>query len=105
MNSVKCIVSSFNPQFCKYLTNRKTPITHNNSFKMNETNDDDDERTCLSKIRQILIETKVEPARSRTILELFRRLFSTHHADEKLVDADCEQGNYHEIVPRLFLGD
>lgn len=73
---------------------------------MNETTDDnDDEKSCLSKIRQILTETKVEPAKSRTILELFRRFFSTHHRDENLADADCEQGSYHEIIPRLYLGD
>lgn len=67
--------------------------------------DDDDEETCISKIRQILIHTKTEPAKSKTIMELFRRFFSPNASQEKLEDADCEQGGYHEIVPRLFLGD
>jgi hypothetical protein len=70
-------------------------------------NDDDnnDEESCLNKIRQILIHTKIEPAKSKTIIELFRRFFSTNTNNEKLEDADCVQGGYHEIVPRLFLGD
>jgi len=67
-------------------------------------NDDDDE-TCLNKIHQILIQTKIEPAKSKTIVELFRRLFSPNTNQEKLEDADCVQGGYHEIIPRLFLGD
>ena len=67
--------------------------------------DDDDEKTCLTKIRQILIHTKIEPAKSNTIVELFRRFFSSNSNHEKLEDADCEQGGYHEIIPRLFLGD
>jgi len=67
--------------------------------------DDDDDKTCLNKIRQILIQTKIEPAKSTTIVELFRRLFSPNINHEKLEDADCVQGGYHEIVPRLFLGD
>jgi hypothetical protein len=70
-------------------------------------NDDDnnDEESCLNKIRQILIHTKIEPAKSKTIVELFRRFFSTNTNNEKLEDTDCVQGGYHEIVPRLFLGD
>jgi hypothetical protein len=69
-------------------------------------NNDDDEETCLNKIRQILIHTKIEPAKSKTMMELFRRFFSTTNQNhEKLEDVDCVQGGYHEIVPRLFLGD
>lgn len=68
-------------------------------------NDDDDEVTCINKIRQILVQTKVEPAKSKTIMELFRRFFSPNATNEKLEDADCVQGGYHEIIPRLFLGD
>jgi hypothetical protein len=67
--------------------------------------EDDDEKNCLNKIRQILIQTRVEPAKSKTIIELFRRFFTTNVNQEKLQDADCLQGGYHEIVPRLFLGD
>jgi hypothetical protein len=67
--------------------------------------EDDDEKNCLNKIRQILIQTRVEPAKSKTIIELFRRFFTTNANQEKLQDADCLQGGYHEIVPRLFLGD
>jgi hypothetical protein len=67
--------------------------------------DDDDEKSYLSKIRQILVHTKVEPAKSKTIVELFRRFFTTNSNPEKLEDADCMQGGYHEIIPRLFLGD
>jgi len=66
---------------------------------------EDDEKNCLNKIRQILIQTRVEPAKSKTIIELFRRFFTTNVNQEKLQDADCLQGGYHEIVPRLFLGD
>jgi hypothetical protein len=68
-------------------------------------NDDEEEQNSLTKIRQILIQTKIEPAKSKTIIELFRRFFSTNTSDEKLENADCLQGGYHEIVPRLFLGD
>jgi hypothetical protein len=67
--------------------------------------DDDDENSYISKIRQILMQTKVQPAKSKTIVELFRRFFAADASHEKLEDADCEQGGYHEIVPRLFLGD
>jgi hypothetical protein len=66
---------------------------------------EDEEENCLNKIRQILIQTRVEPAKSKTIIELFRRFFTTNVNQEKLQDADCLQGGYHEIVPRLFLGD
>jgi hypothetical protein len=72
---------------------------------MNDADDDDDDETCLNKIRQILIQTKIEPAKSKTIVELFRRFFSSNFNHEKLEDADCLQGGYHEIIPRLFLGD
>ena len=65
----------------------------------------DDDETPLEKIRQILMQTKVEPAKSKTIVELFRRFFSPNGNQEKLDDADCIQGGYHEIIPRLFLGD
>lgn len=66
--------------------------------------DEADENT-LSRIRQILVHTKIEPAKSKTIVELFRRFFSPSGNEDKLEDADCVQGRYHEIVPRLFLGD
>lgn len=66
---------------------------------------DDDEETSIKKIRQILVQTKIEPAKSKTIVELFRRFFSPNSTNEKLEDVDCVQGGYHEIVPRLFLGD
>jgi hypothetical protein len=66
---------------------------------------DDDDESYLNKIRQILIQTKIEPAKSKTIVELFRRFFSSNSNPEKLEDVDCLQGGYHEIVPRLFLGD
>ncbi|CAF4509887.1 unnamed protein product, partial [Rotaria magnacalcarata] len=33
------------------------------------------------------------------------RVFSTNANQEKLAGVDCEQGGYHEIIPRLFLGD
>ena len=65
----------------------------------------DDDENYLTKIRQILIQTKIEPAKSKTIIELFRRFFLPHANQEKLEDIDCIQGGYHEIVPRLFLGD
>lgn len=67
--------------------------------------EEEEEKTSLEKIRQILIQTRIEPAKSKTIMELFRRFFSPHHHQEKLEDADCIQGGYHEIVPRLYLGD
>ncbi|CAF2720449.1 unnamed protein product [Rotaria sp. Silwood2] len=82
---------------------------NNNDAKNDNDNDDDDdgndEKTHLNKIRQILIQTKIEPAKSSTIIELFRRFFSTNTNQEKLEDIDCERGGYHEIIPRLFLGD
>ena len=68
-------------------------------------NENDEEKATLEKIRQILVQTKVEPAKSKTIVDLFRRFFSDQSANEKLEDADCTQGGYHEIIPRLFLGD
>ncbi|CAF1096038.1 unnamed protein product [Rotaria sordida] len=71
----------------------------------NNKNDEDDEKIHLNKIRQILIQTKMEPAKSSTIVELFRRFFSTTTNQEKLENIDCAQGSYHEIIPRLFLGD
>ncbi|CAF1181463.1 unnamed protein product [Rotaria sordida] len=71
----------------------------------NNKNDEDDEKIHLNKIRQILIQTKMEPAKSSTIVELFRRFFSTNTNQEKLENIDCVQGSYHEIIPRLFLGD
>ncbi|CAF0863959.1 unnamed protein product [Rotaria sp. Silwood1] len=82
----------------------------NNTNNKNDDNDDvvdnnDDEKTHLNKIRQILIQTKIEPAKSSTIVELFRRFFSTNTNQEKLEDIDCAHGGYHEIIPRLFLGD
>jgi hypothetical protein len=64
-----------------------------------------DDEIYLNKIRQILIQTKIESAKSKTIMELFRRFFSPNSNHEKLEDADCVQGGYHEIIPRLFLGD
>lgn len=67
--------------------------------------DEDDENTSINKIRQILIQTRIEPAKSKTIVELFRRFFTTNVNHEKLEDADCVQGGYHEIIPRLYLGD
>ena len=69
-----------------------------------ETNPEkaDDDRQALERIRQILTQTKVEPAKSPLIVQLLRRVFSS---GEKLQDADCSEGSYHEIVPRLFLGD
>ncbi|CAF1010993.1 unnamed protein product [Adineta ricciae] len=66
---------------------------------------DDDVKTHISEIRQILIHTKAVPAKSKTIVELFRRFFMPNAGQEELEDVDCEQGGYHEIVPRLFLGD
>lgn len=76
----------------------------------NDDDDDDDnedkkEKIILDNIRQILIQTKVEPAKSKTIVELFRRFVSATTNEEKLSDTDCVQGGYHEIIPRLFLGD
>ena len=65
----------------------------------------DDDETNLHRIRQLLMQTKAEPAKSRTIVELFRRLFSNDVQEEKLEGSDCVQGRYHEIVPRLYLGD
>lgn len=67
--------------------------------------DEEENETSLEKIRQVLIQTKIEPAKSKTIMELFRRFFSPNTDQEKLEDIDCVQGGYHEIVPRLFLGD
>lgn len=64
-----------------------------------------DDQTDLTRIRQILTQTRVEPAKSKTIVELFRRFFSNTAFNEKLADADCAEGGYHEIVPRLYLGD
>ena len=68
-------------------------------------NDDDDDETYLTRIRQLLTQTKAEPAKSRTIVELFRRFFSSDASEDKLEGTDCVQGRYHEIVPRLYLGD
>ncbi|CAF1104920.1 unnamed protein product [Adineta steineri] len=67
--------------------------------------DDDDENIGINKIHEILVQTKIQPAKSKTIVELFRRFFSPNVNNEKLEDVDCVQGGYHEIVPRLFLGD
>ena len=68
--------------------------------------DEEGNEASLEKIRQVLIQTKIEPAKSKTIMELFRRFFSPSNTEqEKLEDIDCIQGGYHEIVPRLFLGD
>ncbi|CAF3712087.1 unnamed protein product [Rotaria socialis] len=67
--------------------------------------DEDEEKLNLNRIHQILIQTKIEPAKSNKIVELFRRFFSTNTNQEKLAGVDCEQGGYHEIIPRLFLGD
>ncbi|CAF2511474.1 unnamed protein product [Rotaria sp. Silwood2] len=78
---------------------------NNDAKNDNDDDDDNDEKTHLNKIRQILIQTKIEPAKSSTIIELFRRFFSTNTNQEKLEDIDCERGGYHEIIPRLFLGD
>lgn len=67
--------------------------------------DENDENNYLYKIRQILIQTKIEPAKSKTMTELFRRYFFPNTIAEQYEGIDCEQGGYHEIVPRLFLGD
>lgn len=76
-----------------------------NTAEEHEDDEETDGETSLKKIRQILIQTKVEPAKSKTIMDLFRRFFSNSTSNEKLEDADCSQGGYHEIIPRLFLGD
>ncbi|CAF1427530.1 unnamed protein product [Rotaria magnacalcarata] len=70
-----------------------------------QVENEDEEKLNLNRIHQILIQTKIEPAKSNKIVELFRRVFSTNANQEKLAGVDCEQGGYHEIIPRLFLGD
>jgi hypothetical protein len=66
----------------------------------------DDDETFLVRMRDVLTRTTIEPTKSRKLTERLRGLFSRQtDNDEQLEDDDCRQGNYHEIVPRLYLGD
>lgn len=53
----------------------------------------------LERIREILNKNNCQSGQSQGIVNLFRRLLSLPENEQ------TEDGNYHEIIPRLFLGD